>query len=771
MNAVIEVLVEEVRKAGAYNANAQVAPVSILWTDKEEQWRSALPQLLEALPELLVYGPYDGESRSGPAIWLRCAISGVLNDITIPDDRVPVIYLPGISRSDLRSIEQAAEEVKPLAELQFRGAVLSQLNGKDLTINAFLTSGSGGLGLDVAQDNSTKKAMQAALTTLLVTPVAQLEDRVLEASDFNQLLSGDYIRDLLLWMSAPKTAKERLDANEWRALAHLIKQELGLDIESDGELVAAERLCAAEGKWAQVWCRFCESPGQYPGLPELLERVPVPDLLANPANYPSVNARDESSLEKVLTNLAKDTANVARGKLLELEAIHSARRKSLWAKLDKAPWAAVLAPLARIAELSTSSFGGLTPEELGQAYQQEGWKVDAAVLDAIKACRSNHQTKVVEGILGAIYQPWLADLNERFQKHVQAKGYPGEGKVGEATAQYLADGELVFFIDGLRLDVAHQLVGLMEAQGINPNLATHWSALPSVTATGKAAVSPIHKALVGEDEDKDFQPSVAGQGSLTHDRFKTLLGQEGWQYLGDDDLGDPTGNAWVACGDIDKEGHSSELKLPKRIPAILDSVVERIDDLLRHGWKRIRIVTDHGWLFVPGKMPKSHLPQQAAESRWGRCAQLKQGVELEGLTLGWHWNPKTPIHFPHGIHSFIAGRTYAHGGVSLQECCVPVITVVNDVKQKSSAKIADVDWRGLVCKVKAEGAGDGLRVDLRTKVADASTSLVKPQALENDPVRLMVKDDDNEGVSAVVVVCDGDGTVLAKQPTTVGGDD
>jgi hypothetical protein len=768
---VIEALVEEIRKAGAYNANAQVAPVCILWTDKEEQWRTALPQLLEALPELLVFGPYDGEQRTGPALWLRCAIAGVLTDFFIPDDRVPVIYMPGISRSDLRSIELTAEEVKPLAELQFRGAMLSQLNGKDLTINAFLTSGSGGLGLDVAQDNSTKKAMQAALTTLLATPVAQLEDRVLEASDFNQLLSGDYIRDLLLWMNAPKVEKERLDANEWRALAHLIKQELGLDIESDGELVAAERLCAAEGKWAQVWSRFCESPGQYPGLPELLERVPVPDLLANPASYPSLNARDESSLEKELTKLADDTANGTREKLLELEAIHGARRRTLWAKLDKAPWASVLSPLARVAELSTSSFGGLSPEELGQAYQQEGWKVDAAVVDAIKACRSNHQTKIVEAILATIYQPWLADLNERFQKHVQAKGYPGEGKVGEAAAEYLADGELVFFIDGLRLDVAHQLVGLMEAQGINPNMATHWSAVPSVTATAKAAVSPIHKFLVGEDEDKDFQPSVAGQGSLTHDRFKKLLGQEGWQYLEDDDLGDPTGNAWVACGDIDKEGHSSELKLPKRIPAILDGVVERIDDLLRHGWKRIRIVTDHGWLFVPGKMPKSHLPQQAAESRWGRCAQLKQGVELEGLTLGWHWNPKTPIHFPHGIHSFIAGRTYAHGGVSLQECCVPVITVVNDVKQKSSAKIADVGWRGLVCKVKAEGSGEGLQVDLRTKVADASTSLAKPQSLDDGAVRLMVSDDDNEGVSAVVVVFDKDGSVLAKQPTTVGGDD
>jgi hypothetical protein len=57
---------------------------------------------------------------------------------------------------------------------------------------------------------------------------------------------------------------------------------------------------------------------------------------------------------------------------------------------------------------------------------------------------------------------------------------------------------------------------------------------------------------------------------------------------------------------IDKEGHGSEMKLPKRIPAILDGIVERILELMQHGWRRVRIVTDHGWLLVPGKMPKSH---------------------------------------------------------------------------------------------------------------------------------------------------------------------
>jgi len=194
-------------------------------------------------------------------------------------------------------------------------------------------------------------------------------------------------------------------------------------------------------------------------------------------------------------------------------------------------------------------------------------------------------------------------------------------------------------------------------------------------------------------------------------------------------------------------------------------------DLMQHGWRRVRIVTDHGWLLVPGKMPKSHLPQQAAESRWGRCAQLKQGVQVEGLTLGWHWNPETPIHFPFGIHSFIAGRAYAHGGVSLQECLVPVIKIVNDMKPQASAKITDVHWRGLVCKVEVQSSSGGLTVDLRTKVADSSTSIVELHNLDGSEARLMVEDDNNEGVSVVVVVLDGSGKVLAKQSTTVGGEE
>jgi hypothetical protein len=159
------------------------------------------------------------------------------------------------------------------------------------------------------------------------------------------------------------------------------------------------------------------------------------------------------------------------------------------------------------------------------------------------------------------------------------------------------------------------------------------------------------------------------------------------------------------------------------------------------------------------------------DSRWGRCAQLKQNVIVDGLTLGWYWNPNIPIHYPHGIHSFIAGRSYAHGGVSLQECLVPILTIEGEVKTLAKASIKTIKWMGLRCKIEVMCGSDNLFVDLRTKMADSNSSIVSVKTLQGGKASLAVLDDDNEGVSATVVVYDGDGNLLAKQPTTVGGEE
>ncbi|NLF52512.1 MAG: BREX-1 system phosphatase PglZ type B, partial [Leptolinea sp.] len=160
---ILEHLVKAVRSAAIYYREVQVPPACILWPDRDRQWESAVPLLLEALPELAVLGEYAPEKRSGPAIWLRCAIAGRAGDVSLPADRPPILYLPGVGRQDLRAVENCPDSLKPLAELQYRGVIWSQNNTKDWTILAFLKSDQGGLGLDPAQDGETKNAMQLAL--------------------------------------------------------------------------------------------------------------------------------------------------------------------------------------------------------------------------------------------------------------------------------------------------------------------------------------------------------------------------------------------------------------------------------------------------------------------------------------------------------------------------------------------------------------------------------------------------------------------------------
>jgi len=69
------------------------------------------------------------------------------------------------------------------------------------------------------------------------------------------------------------------------------------------------------------------------------------------------------------------------------------------------------------------------------------------------------------------------------------------------------------------------------------------------------------------------------------------------------------------------------------------------------------LVRDHGWLLVPGGLPKKELPKHQAETRWGRCAVLKDTAHGTPLTFGWDWCKDVQVAFAPGVSSFIAGPT------------------------------------------------------------------------------------------------------------------
>jgi len=76
-----------------------------------------IPRLLEELPELVILGDYCPEKRTGPAIWLRSVVARKIDEAKPPADRPPIIYLPGISRQDLRGVESFPDQLMTLAEL------------------------------------------------------------------------------------------------------------------------------------------------------------------------------------------------------------------------------------------------------------------------------------------------------------------------------------------------------------------------------------------------------------------------------------------------------------------------------------------------------------------------------------------------------------------------------------------------------------------------------------------------------------------------------
>lgn len=776
-------LLEAVRSslahAARYNPGDVVAPAAVLWTDADGQWRPVVQQLRGIMPELLTLGDYDVDSRTGPAIWLRCVIEPTVRadkfpDLAWPSGTVPIIYMPGVSRQTLRAVEECPDALKPLVELQYRGAVWTQKNGKDWTVRAFLVSDDGGLGLDVAEDKVTLQAIQGSLKQLAVTPLERLRGKRLEAEDFDKLMIGDTPRDLLLWLGDPDGTREQWDDGTWAAFRNRCRQDYGFDPETDGEIVGGEKLGQRDGAWFGVWERFAESPTLYPGIPELLRRSkPKGQLIYERESWPDENDSMETALRAALVEVGSMTPADARKRLVQLEAEHGPRRGWVWARLGMCPLAHALAHLAVLAQRTATALGGDSAVGMAKLYAEGGYLADDAAVRALACVKAAEDVAAVRAAVRCLYLPWLDDTARNFQECLATSALP---TVAQQEAIEAASGQCIVFADGLRFDAGKRLVAMAGARQLEVSDDWRWAALPTVTATAKPAASPVADQGRGGNLDADFCPEVSETGEkLSAERFRRLLSAAGFQVLGPAEAGDPrakNARAWTEYGEFDKLGHDLQAKLASRIEDQLELLLERVQSLLDAGWKRVRVVTDHGWQLVPGGMQKVQLPKYLAESCWSRCALIKDSSHVEMPVAGWSWNPQEHFAYAPGVHCFVAGQEYAHGGVSLQECVVPVLTFsAASAPVSVVVTVSEVQWVGLRCRVTVEPAVEGLVADLRTKPNVAGSSIADPKPLDSGgKTALLVADDSLEGTTVSLVIVDAAGRVIGKHATTVGGE-
>ncbi|NMA89546.1 MAG: BREX-1 system phosphatase PglZ type B, partial [Methanoculleus bourgensis] len=382
---------------------------------------------------------------------------------------------------------------------------------------------------------------------------------------------------------------------------------------------------------------------------------------------------------------------------------------------------------------------------------------------ALAHTATREEREAVTTAVRALARAWLEALATAFQQEWLAS--PPEQ---EKETRIPPQGEVLLFVDGLRTDLGHRLQEQLARAGCTCSLTHRLAALPSITETAKPAIMPIAGELAA---GKNLTPATRTGAGAQISALRTLLKEQNIQVLGDNDDGDPEGRAWTECGNIDREGHDKGSELPVILDGELTTIERRIIDLLDAGWQQVRVVTDHGWLLLPGGLVKTELPPSLVAMKKGRCAELLPDSSVSLPTVPWFWNRTIRVALAPGITCFEAGKEYDHGGLSPQEVVVPDIVVTRGSPGARNLVIQTPTWRGLRCYITVEGA-EGYSVDIRLKPGDPKTSVAmdaKPVPPEGD-VSIVVPDDSLEGTDAMIVILDEHGNTAAQRQTTIGGE-
>ncbi|MCG8407732.1 MAG: PglZ domain-containing protein [Phycisphaerales bacterium] len=419
---------------------------------------------------------------------------------------------------------------------------------------------------------------------------------------------------------------------------------------------------------------------------------------------------------------------IADRKFSEARKVVNEHRRSFWTDLDirrQNQWEAcrLMAELGSLAMAIRKDFPakGSSPQVWIDGYTAEdGWyRLDFTQrnLEAVIATMTEDtECEKALSLVRSDYEQTLGQMTKGFIAAQEHAHWTVANSFGQTQVYSdLVDGAgpvAYFLIDSMRYEMGVELseqlndadeVVLQSAVAVAPTITPICMAalLPSASASfnvreegGKLAAEIDGKALKDWPARKKYlQARVPGMTELEMSKLLDMTTHQAKKKIDDAPL------VVVRSTEIDYLGETSSNHLARQVvDTAIGNVARAVRKLSSLGIERFVIAADHGHLFASVKEESSRIDSPGGDKIelhrrcWvGRGGTTPKGtVRVNGADLGYQTD--LDFVFPTGIGVFKAGGdlAYHHGGMSLQEMLIPVLTVRmvrEKTKQTSPAEV------------------------------------------------------------------------------------
>ena len=402
------------------------------------------------------------------------------------------------------------------------------------------------------------------------------------------------------------------------------------------------------------------------------------------------------------------------------------RQESLW----KAKYAKLYEAIQSASELLSAITGlphAISSTDLGlERYQSDWFRIDQQYrwfTHAYQTADFQKPLEVLKTVVDKQYaKKYLYDFGGLWQQALEPTGewksaaLAPQGKFFDRhVAPVVKDGRtkaVVIISDGMRYEVAEELASMIRSEDrFDASLSAVLGSLPSYTQLGMAALLPQSRLELDPDGLPVFADGKPTNGTANRD--KILQTVKGHAITAAEVLAMPGIELrelytqhqifYVYHDVIDQSGDkaASERNVFKATATALDELLQLVKKWTSANATNILLTADHGFLYQDIPLEQSYYvsetPKGDAVTKINRRYVLGRGLKPSPAFMTFTSAQvglvgDIDIQIPKSIHRIPlpgAGTRYVHGGASLQEIVVPVVTV--NKKRKSDIRPVNVD--------------------------------------------------------------------------------